>query len=252
MKPELLNISRNSLCERGCNHTLMISSLKMIEEVCSYFNCVANPPKIFLFLKFWYKWKHIFLNFVLFASNFLQEQQFQWSMRKIFFHPQLGKSSWRSNQTFRNSSSAATAPPWVQPVSPGTTNSHLPTAIEKLSKYFSVVFTPMLDLCSRERAMSRRIVCNPNTTLQRSWLWTMYGRVFTLRPSVWLVPDEAEPSTCQAALGLNWGDVWREMNDLLIMHLSGSGFNKQIEWSVFHSELSRAPLSLSFSDKCFV
>lgn len=161
-------------------------------------------------------------------------------VRFHLFHAQLGKLVLLSETV----AGLATAPPWVRPVSHDSTNPSLPTAIVQLSQYFSDVFTTMLDLCSWDCAMSRSILCNLNTTLQRSWLWTMYGRVFTLHPSVWLVPDEAEPSTCQTALGLNWGAVWLGMNNLLIMHLSGSGFNKQIEQSVFHSVLSWALLSL--------
>lgn len=65
------------------------------------------------------------------------------------------------------------------------TSSPLPTAIQQLSQYFCGVFTAMVDLCSTERAMSRRIVCKLNTSLQRSWMWTMYGPVFTQHPSVW-------------------------------------------------------------------
>lgn len=96
-------------------------------------------------------------------------------------------------------------------------HSLLPSVIEKLSQRSSGVFTLTADLCGREHAMSRRIVSNLNTTLQRSWLWPMYGASVYPAPINWLVPGEAEPSPCQAALGLNWDRArWKTSNLLII------------------------------------
>lgn len=92
-----------------------------------------------------------------------------------------------------------TALPRARPVRRGDTNTLLPSVIEKLSQRSCDVFTLTADLCSRERAMSRRIVSNLNTTLQWSWLWPMYGA------SVYPAPVSLTGPRRSGALALSGG-----------------------------------------------